>query len=177
MTAALIYALVAIGTIVVVGFLLRPSREGAAADAEISGEHVRGLWEGSGLSLAERILDPADYLWLRDELGFPQLARALARSRRQMALKWLKAVRRSFDELVRTPEPGPAGGPPSDTAESWQLLRLTLRFHLVLGYAFLVVWFCGPYHRLILPLGWVQSLPTFGPQRNGYGAADVTRFS
>jgi hypothetical protein len=94
-----------------------------------------------------------------------------------MPLKWLKAVRRSFDELVRTPEPGPASGPPSDTAESWQLLRLTLRFHLVLGYASLVVWFCGPYHRLILPLGWGQSLPTFGPQRNGYGAADVTRFS
>ena len=46
MTAALIYALIAIGIIVVVGLLLRPSREGAAADAEISGEHVRGLWEG-----------------------------------------------------------------------------------------------------------------------------------
>jgi hypothetical protein len=177
MTTALLYALIAMGTIVIVGLLLRPNRERAAADTEISGKCARGLWDGSGLSLAERILDPADYLWLRDELGFPQLARALARSRRQMALKWLKAARRSFDELVRTPEPGPVGGPPSGTAENWQLLRLTLRFHLVLGYAFLVVWFCGPYHRLILPIGWVQSLPTFDPQRNGYGAADVTRFS
>jgi len=176
MTTALVYALIGIGTIVLVGLLLRPSRERAAADAEISGEHVRGLWEGSGLSLAERILDPADYLWLRDELGFPELAEALARSRRQMALKWLRAVRRSFDELVRTPELGPAAGHANDSAESWQLLRLTLRFHLVLGYAFLVVWFCGPYHRLILPTGWVQSLPTFGRARNSYGTADVTRF-
>jgi len=176
MNAAFAYSVIAVLIILVVALLLRPSREGAAADAEISGEHARGLCDGSGLSLAERILDPADYLWLRDELGFPELAKALARSRQQMALKWLRAVRRSFDELVRTPEPSSPGGPPSDSAESWQLLRLTLRFHLVLGYAFLVVWFCGPYHRLILPLGWVQSLPTLGPQRNGYGTAGLTRF-
>ena len=177
MTGVLIYSGIALLVVILALVLVRRSQARGPGEIESDHEVAQGLWEGSGLSLAERILDPADYLWLRDELGFPQLARVLGRSRRQMALKWLKAVRRSFDELVRTPEPGPVGGPPSDTAESWQLLRQTLRFHLVLGYAFLVVWFCGPYHRLILPLGWVQSLPTFGPQRNGYGAADVTRFS
>jgi hypothetical protein len=173
MTAALIYALIAIGIIVIVALLLRPSREGAAADAEISREHVRGLWDAPGLTMAERILDPTDYLWLREELGFPELGRELRRSRQQMALRWLKAVRRSFDELVRTPEPVLPGGATSDARGSWELLRLTLRFHLILGYAFLVVRFFGPYHRLVPSFGWMQSLSS---RVERYSPADITRF-
>jgi hypothetical protein len=173
MTATLIYPLIAVGIIVIVALLLRPSREGAAADAEISREHVRGLWDAPRLTLAERILDPTDYLWLREELGFPGLARALRLSHQQMALKWLKAVRRSFDELVRTPEPALPGGATSDARGSWELLRLTLRFHLILGYAFLVVRFFGPYHRLVPSFGWVHTLFS---RAERYGTADITRF-
>jgi hypothetical protein len=173
MTAALLYVLIAIGIIVIVALLLRPSGEGAAADAEISGEHVRGLWDAPGLILAERILDPTDYLWLREELGLPGLSTALRRSRQQMALKWLKAVRRSFHELVRTPEPSLPQSATSDTRASWELLRLTLRFHLILGYAFLVVRFFGPYHRLVPSFGWMHSLPSRAERS---GAAEIARF-
>ncbi len=173
MNAAFAYSVIAVLIILVVALLLRPSREGAVPGAEISGEHVRGLWDAAGLILAERILDPADYLWLREELGLPELGRELRRSRQQMALRWLKAVRRSFDELVRTPEPALPGGATSDARGSWELLRLTLRFHLILGYAFLVVRFFGPYHRLVPSFGWMQSLSS---RVERYSPADITRF-
>lgn len=172
MNAAFAYSVIAVLIILVVALLLRPSREGAAADAEISGEHVRGLWDAPGLTLAERILDPTDYLWLREELGLPELGRALRRSRQRMALKWLKAVRRSFHELVRTPEPALTHSAASDTRASWELLRLTLRFHLILGYAFLVVRFFGPYHRLVPLFGWMHSLPSHAER---YGPAEIGR--
>jgi hypothetical protein len=173
MNIALTYSVTAVLIILVVALLLRPSREGAAADTDISGEHVRGLWDAPGLILAERILDPADYLWLREELGFPELGRALRRSRQQMALKWLKAVRRSFHELVRTPEPSLPHSATGDTRASWELLRLTLRFHLVLGYAFLVVRFFGPYHRLVPSFGWMHSI---SPRAERSGPAEIARF-
>ena len=173
MSVALAYSVIAVLIILVVALLLRPSHEGAAADTDISGEHVRGLWDTPGLILAERILDPADYLWLREELGFPELGRALRRSRQQMALKWLKAVRRSFHELVRTPEPSLPHSATGDTRASWELLRLTLRFHLILGYAFLVVRFFGPYHRLVPSFGWMHSLPSRAERS---GAAEIARF-
>jgi hypothetical protein len=172
MSAALPYVLIAIGIIVIVALLLRPSREGVLADAEISGEHVRGLWDAPGLTLAERILDPTDYLWLCEELGLPELSETLRRSRQRMALKWLKAVRRSFHELIRTPEPSPPHSATGDTRASWELLRLTLRFHLILGYAFLVVRFFGPYHRLVPLFGWMHSLPSHAERS---GTAEISR--
>jgi hypothetical protein len=175
MTAALIYAFIAIGIIVIVALLLRPPYENASAEPGIGDEYVKGLWDGPGWSLAERIFDSSDYLWLRDELGFPQLAEALTRSRQQMAIKWLKAVRRSFDELVRTPEPLPSPSATRDTYGSWELLRATLRFHLVLGYAFFVVRFFGPYHRLVPAFGWMRWLPGTHSPGERYDAADVVR--
>lgn len=175
MTAALIYAFIAIGIIVIVALLLRPRYEDASAEPGIGDEYVKGLWGGPGWSLAERIFDSSDYLWLRNELGFPHLAEALTRSRQQMAIKWLKAVRRSFDELVRTPEPLPSPSATRDTYGSWELLRATLRFHLVLGYAFFVVRFFGPYHRLVPAFGWMRWLPRAHSPRERYDAADVTR--
>jgi len=175
MTAALIYALIAIGIIVIVALLLRPRYESAGAEAKLGEEYVKGLWSGPGWSLAERIFDSSDYLWLRNGLGFPQLAEALARSRQQMAIRWLKAVQRSFDELVRTPEPLLSHSATSDAYGSWELLRITLRFHMILGYAFLVVRFFGPYHRLVPSFGWMRWLPGTHSQRERYGAADVAR--
>jgi hypothetical protein len=173
MTTTLAHSIIALLVVIVAALLLRPRYESAGAEAESSEGYAKGLWDGPGWNLAERIFDSSDYLWLRNELGSPQLARTLARSRRQMALKWLRAVRRSFDELVRTPEPAPPGGAPSDARGSGELLRLTLRFHLILGYAFLVVRFFGPYHRLVPSFGWMH--PLFSrPER--YGPADITRF-
>jgi hypothetical protein len=173
MTAAFIYVLIAGGIIVIVALLLRPSREGGSTGAEIRAEHVRRLSDGPALSAAERIFDPADYLWLRDELGFPSLAESLRRNRQRLALKWLKAVRRSFNEIVRTPEPLSPDGTARGTQEGWQLLRLTLRFHLLLSYAFLVVRFFGPYHRLIPSLRWTQWPASAHPQGEPYGAPNV----
>ena len=173
MTSVLVYSAIGILIAVLVALLLRQIEGRGAARTEVDPYYVKGLWEGPGLSLAERILDPTDYLWLREELGFPGLARALRLSHQQMALKWLKAVRRSFDELVRTPEPALPGGATSDARGSWELLRLTLRFHLILGYAFLVVRFFGPYHRLVPSFGWVHTLFS---RAERYGTADITRF-
>ena len=175
MSAALTYSVIAVLIILVVALLLRPSRAGGIVEAECGREYGEGLWGGPGWTLAARIFDSSDYLWLRDELGFPQLAEALTCSRQQMAIKWLKAVRRSFDELVRTPEPLLPSGTASDAPNSWELLRLTLRFHLILGYAFFVVRFFGPYHRLVPAFGWMRWLPGTRSPRERYDAADVAR--
>lgn len=170
MSTVLLYTVLA--SLVVVGavLLLRPQPEVTRAEAE---ECAKGLWDSAGWSVAERIFDSSDYLWLRDELRFPHLAKALAHARRQMAIKWLKALRRSFDELVRTPEPVTPGVSPADAPDSWELLRLTLRFHLILSYAFVVVRCFGPYHRLVPSFGWMHSL---SPPAERYGPADPARF-
>jgi hypothetical protein len=173
MTPVLVYSAIGMLVAVLVALLLRQSEDQGAARTEVDPGCVKGLWEGPSLTMAERILDPTDYLWLREELGFPELGRELRRSRQQMALRWLKAVRTSFDELVRTPEPALPGGATSDARGSWELLRLTLRFHLILGYAFLVVRFFGPYHRLVPSFGWMQSLSS---RVERYSPADITRF-
>lgn len=175
MSSLLAYSIIALLVVIVAALLLRPRYENASAEPGIGDEYVKGLWVGPGWSLAERIFDSSDYLWLRDELGFPQLAEALTRSRQQMAIKWLKAVRRSFDELVRTPEPLPSPSATRDTYGSWELLRATLRFHLVLGYAFFVVRFFGPYHRLVPAFGWMRWLPGAHSPGERYDAADVVR--
>ncbi len=111
------------------------------------------FWETPRLKIAERIFDDADFHWLRDEIVHPELARALARARKRIAIEWLKAVRLSFDHLVRTPAPAAASPEPVP-----QLLWMSLRFRILLGYATLVVRLFGPYHRLIWSFDF---LPTF----------------
>ena len=172
MNSLLAYAIIALLVIILAALLLRRRRESVTA-AELSEECPEGLWDGAGWILAERIFDSSDYLWLRDELRFPELAKSFARSRRRMAIKWLKAVRRSFDELARTPEPVLPNRMAADAPGSWELLRLTLRFHLILGYAFLVVRFFGPYHSLVPSFGWMRWLPGTHPPQEGYSADAV----
>ena len=157
MTAPVLYTIIAFLTIVVVALLLRPALADRPPETRYEPFSPEGLWDAPGLILAERILDPTDYLWLRDELGFPDLADSLRRNRRMLVLKWLSAVRASFREMVLTPEPIPGGRTNGGTQDSWQLLRMTLRFHLFLTYAFAVVKLFGPYHRLIPSLGWLES--------------------
>jgi hypothetical protein len=164
-----LYCIIAILVLVVAVLLLRPGSEGPPAEPE---EYAQGLWDSPGWNLAERIFDSSDYLWLRNELRFPHLAKVLAHSRRQLALKWLRGLRRSFDELARTPESNTPDAAPLDAPSSWELLRLTLRFHLILSYAVLVVRLFGPYHRLVPSYGWMRS-PS--PQAEHLGPANSTR--
>jgi hypothetical protein len=176
MTAVFIYSTFALLIIVAVVFLIRSRRADAIPDAEVRLEEVGAFWEGPELALAERIFDRTDYLWLREQVGLPSLAESLLRSRTQMALQWLRAVRRSFDKLVRTPGDAPALHNAATARESWQLLRLTLRFHIILGYAILVVRLFGPYHRLIPSFGWVRPLSGRTSVPDHYESADATRF-
>jgi hypothetical protein len=128
------------------------------------------------LTVAEKIFDRADYLWLRDKVGFPLLAQSLCRSRQQMAIKWLRAVRRSFNDVVLTQAPVPDPIAPPRGPGSWELLWMTLRFHLLLTYAALVVRVFGPYHRLVPPLGSVGAPSKASLHRQGYRAAHLRNF-
>lgn len=117
------------------------------------------LWSDEGLSVAERILDSSDYLWLRDEVQFPDLAKVLLQERKQMALAWLRSVRSAFKELVRTPEPQPGVDAGHNSKSDWARTFLTLRFNFLLLYATLVVRVFGPYHRMIPSLRWLNVIP------------------
>ena len=156
MIDVLIYSAIALLLLAVVVYLARPRHAGPIDEIEICSGEVEASWEGLDLSLAERIFDRTDYLWLKDQVGFAPLAESLLRSRTEMALRWLRAVRNSFDKLVRIS--GELPGKETPARESWTLLLLTFRFHLVVGYAILVVRLLGPYHRLIPSLGWMPSL-------------------
>ncbi len=168
------YAAIAVLVILVVTVLCRTASEDKSLRAETDYQFTRGLWEGSGLSVAEKIFDRTDYLWLRDKVGFPSLARSLARSRQQMALKWLKALRRSFDDLVLTHAVAPNQATQPIGSGSWEMLWPMLRFHLLLTYATLVVRWFGPYYRLIPPLGGLRTPSEPYSRRERYGTTDLS---
>ena len=159
MTPILTYAAIAVLVLALALLLSRRSQEPASPDLESQREFDRGLWDDAGLCVAEKVFDSTDYYWLREEVGFPELAGILKRSRQQMAIQWLEAVRRSFAELVRTPEAMSAERELASGLRSWKLLWLTLRFQFLLTYAILVVKYFGPYHRLIPFIGWAHTSP------------------
>src|SRR2546425_5006391 len=163
MNVAIAYGLVAVVIAVLAGILVRQQDD--AFDRDAHQDYLRNLCDGSALSLAERIFDSGDYLWLRHEVGYPQLAQALLDWRKQMAIRWLKALRRSFDELVRTPEPVSPLENSEGAPSSWGLLWLTFRFHFLLTYALFVVRLFGPYHRLIPSASWLHSVPAIDRQK------------
>ncbi len=170
MTEIVIYSAISLAIVFLAGRLVRRSARDDLLEASPGRDLARGVLDGSPLSLAERIFDPADYLWLRDKVCFSHLARILLRSRKQLALRWLKALRTSFDDVVRAPEPVSCKSSTNNAFQSWQLLWLILRFHFLLGYAMLVVRVFGPYHRLVPSLGWIGSTPDptaekFAPRR------------
>ena len=125
--------------------------------------------EHPGLDLAERIFDPADYCWLRDELKFPEQATALARQRKEMALVWLGCLRASFNELVRVPQS--AGTPSEIDGESsgWATTFHTLRFQFLLAYAMMVVWVFGPYTRIAPSFDFLRPLLNRGTHKQRFG--------
>ncbi len=159
MTPIYVYAGLTLLILLLIIVLARPGRTPQRAEEEGPAAVVPGEWDVRWLDLAKQIFDSTDYFWLRDELGFPRLAQSLLNSRRRMAIHWLKTVRASFNELARTPDLPAPEGQIDNAPGSWQISWLTVRFHLLLNYALLVVWLFGPYHRLIPALNWRRLLP------------------
>ena len=161
MTELLIYTLIALAVLALTVSLVRTAPSHITEESEQSAEPVRPL-EGinaSFLRLGDKIFEPRDFHWLRYELSFPGAAEDLARHRKRLATEWLKSLRNSFQELVRTPELEGVKGESESTLSSWKLLWLTLRFHFLVSYALFVIRFFGPYHQLIPSFAWLDALP------------------
>jgi hypothetical protein len=173
MIPLLAYAIIAVLSILLLALLVRKTRLDEPSEAAAEEEYALGLWDGQCLNLSERIFDSADYRWLRDELGFLHLARSLARSRKRLAIRWLKALRGAFEDMVCIPGEVSSGGNAGAHPRSWHLLWLTLRFHLALGYALLVVRLFGPCHRLIPPFDWRPFIPESSSREGRYGMVDL----
>lgn len=172
MISVFAYAGIAVLILVLVVVLARPNRPAPLAEETRSLPSLPDVWDVRWLDLAKQIFDSADYLWLRDELRFPLLAEALLQSRKSMAFCWLRALRASFNELVRTPElPSPEGLPAKYPA-GWQLSWFTVRFQFLVNYALLMVWLFGPYHRLIPALNGRRLVPDPALRSVRLGSAD-----
>jgi hypothetical protein len=152
---SLVYAAISIAFLVLVLGLFRKTRPKESDEWRFINYPPPSVGNGSWLHLSERIFDPTDARWLEEELGFPKLARALIIERQRLAIRWLEALRASFDELVRTPEFSPMEDSEAGSVGSWQMLWLTFRFKISISYALLVVKSFGPYHRLIPTFSWV----------------------
>jgi hypothetical protein len=158
MTSIAVYVAIAIVTVIVTLLLVRRTSEGERSSIHDDRSYAQAPWDETSLRVALRLFDSADYLWLRDELGFPDLARSLARSRKHLSLRWFENLKFSFREMVRTPEPT-ASESSNNFFGDWRLLLLTLRFHFFLTYAVLVTQLFGPYHRLVPSLNWRHFIP------------------
>ena len=175
MNATVLYTVVAALTIVAVFLLLRAGHATRVVDTDIDQEFLEGLWDSQCLMVVEKIFDPLDYRWLRDQAGLVPFAESLFRARQQLALTWLRAMRRSFDDLIRTPELPPADNAHGEAERGWKMLWVTLRFHFLLTYAYFVVRYFGPYHRLV-PFSWVRAFST-SLRRERYVERDLAHLS
>jgi len=164
--AYLIFAVLVIALAVV---LTRQSSGERPASPDPGKECGVAILDDSGLDLAERIFDPGDYLWLRDEIGFPELARDLSRQRKALALKWLRCLRSSFNELVRAPRSTELPDGDSLDSAGWATTFNTLRFQFLLAYAMTVVWMFGPYTRIAPSFGWLHPILSRTPRKERYG--------
>jgi hypothetical protein len=165
MIEMLLYSVLAIAVLVLAAWLARVKPPAGEDENLLHNDNSDGAFSPQWLELAHRVFDPADYLWLRDELCFPQVAALLARHRKDLAIKWLKALRSSFKEFVGVPNPDSAVDGLASKLSSWQSLWLTLRFQFLLFYALFVVRLFGPYHRLVPRFGWLEALRGLNPQK------------
>lgn len=172
MTFILPYIVVAVLILAIAVILARPSRNPIDIEPESEKEYNRGLLDKSRLDLAERIFDPVDYRWLRDDLCFPQLARVLARHRKEMALQWLRGMRSSFNELIREPFPVRETGGADEGLPGWAMAFLTLRFHAMLTFAIIMVLTFGPYHGIIPSFDWLRAASGAKYRKGRYGVAN-----
>lgn len=151
----LLYAAIVIAFLILVIGFLRKSLLDDPDEALAEKSYAPSFGDGRWLDLSERIFDPSDARWLEEELAFPKLAKALILERRRLAIRWLKALQASFDELVRTPQIVPGEDAEAASAGSWRMLWLTIRFKLLVTYALIVVRLFGPYHRLMPSISWI----------------------
>lgn len=177
MTELVLYVILAIAILVLASWLARERSLQQEPESAFEEDSAKCPFDPRCLELANRIFDPADYRWLREELCFPQAASVLARHRKELAVEWLRGLRSSFKELVSLPEPAPAEENPGREVSSWQLLWLTLRFHFLLGYALAVVRLFGPYHQLVPRFGWLRGLGNLGYARTHHDALRAGRIS
>jgi hypothetical protein len=158
--------------LVIIAFAVLMTRQ-SGAERHASVDHRKecgtAILDDSGLDLAERIFDPGDYLWLRDEIGFPQLANELARQRKGLALKWLRCLRSSFNELIRAPHSSELPGGDLRDSAAWAVTFNTLRFQLLLAYAMTVVWLFGPYSRITPSFSWLGPILSRDTHKERYG--------
>jgi hypothetical protein len=150
-----IYIVIAVLLLVAIHVAMARARSVEPPERATEKEFAPRFGQANWLDLSERIFDPSDVRWLRKDLAFPRLANALADARKQLAIRWLRALQASFDALVRTPDFGLGETPGSPSVSSWQMLWLTVRFQFLVSYALLVVRYFGPYHRLIPSFDWV----------------------
>ena len=151
------YMIIALSAVLVIALYVHKSQRDEQNDAVVTKDLFHSQGKGRWLSLSERLFDRADYLWLRDEVHFPALARDLANSRKRLAIRWLVSLRKSFDELISTPEPElDDDGSASPAPGSWRFLYMTIRFYALITYALVVVRIFGPYHRLYPSFGWTR---------------------
>ncbi len=152
--------------ILVVAWAARRVFSDASAHAPAERQGPKSILEELWLRLGDQIFDSGDYLWLRDEVSFPDAAELLARQRRELAIKWLRSLEDLFKELARTPGQNALGGdapdargwPRTSTVRDWRLFWSGLRFQFLLNYASIVVLLFGPYHRIVPPLSGLGSV-------------------
>jgi hypothetical protein len=173
-TGIIIYALLAIAILLASFWLFLKGTATSVENAPDESGIVLEPLDANSLRLAERIFDPADRDWLHNEVCFPQAAEALARHRKTLAIQWLKAFRRSFNELVRTPDTN-AGESSQAGTSNLEILWSMLRFQFLIGYALLMVRAFGPYHRIVPILGPLQSLGKLGFTKARLGRPAVER--
>ncbi len=161
----LIYAALAIAFLLLILGLFRKPRSHESDEVIPDSHSAPNVENGRWLDLSERIFDPADGDWLAEELAFPKLAESLSLGRKRLAIRWLQTLQASFDEVVRTPEPTSSLDLTANSAGSWRMLWLTLRFKFLVSYALLMVKWFGPYHRLVPSFSWLpfsrESEPRF----------------
>lgn len=173
MTFILPYVVIAVLILAIAVMLAGQGRYQIDVETESEKEFNRGLLDKSCLDVAERIFDPADYRWLRDDLCFPQVARTLAHHRKEMALRWLRGMRSSFNELVR--EPHVTGASDTDDGRPARAMAfLTLRFHALLSFAILMVWMFGPYHGIVPSFDWLRAASGAEYRKDRYGMANLS---
>jgi hypothetical protein len=152
----ILYVGIAIAFLLMVLGVLARTRPAEPNESDADQGLASHLRQANWLDLSERIFDPSDARWLREDLAFPRLADSLTDTRKELALRWLRALEASFDELVRTPDLALGETAETPSIASWKMLWLTVRFQFLLSYALLVVRLFGPYHRLIPSFNWVS---------------------
>jgi hypothetical protein len=162
MSVLIFYAAFAICFLLLVLVLLTRGRTHESSAGAEQDHGTPDFTEDRWLNLSERIFDPEDARWLREELAFPVLADSLTQLRKQLAIRWLKTLQGAFNEFVRAPEMLADDSPEVDSSQSWRWLWLAVRFQMLIFYALMVVRLFGPYHRLIPSFGWMRYLKPEG---------------